>query len=158
RFDSQEKGVATGRFPDGAPTFSRLSAPTPGTNNAPVRVQEVVLNEIMFDPISGEADDEYVELFNRGTNAVDISGWRLRDAVSFNIPSGTVLPAGGYLAIARNAARLRASHPGLTTANCLGDYNGSLANRGERIELNKPDLLVSTNAVGELKTNTIHVT
>src|SRR6185295_6122757 len=47
RFGAQERGVATGRYPDGAPSFTRLEAPTPGTNNAPFRSESVVINEIM---------------------------------------------------------------------------------------------------------------
>jgi hypothetical protein len=156
RFEAQENGVATGRYPDGASSFSRLKTPTPGTNNAPVKPDDnVVINEIMFDPISNDADDEYIELHNRGTNAMDLSGWRIRDAVSFNIPDGTVIPPGGYLVIARNAARLMSQYQGLTP---MGDYSGSLANGGERIELNFPDEVVSTNAAGQLRTNIIHIT
>src|ERR1043166_3659640 len=105
RFGSQENGVSTGRYPDGAQSWSRLNAPSPGTNNAPFKPADVVINEIMYDPISGDSDDEFVELFNRGTNAVKLGGWHLRDAISFNIPNGITLPAGGYLVIAKNAAR-----------------------------------------------------
>jgi Lamin Tail Domain/CotH kinase protein/Putative Ig domain/PA14 domain/Carbohydrate binding domain len=157
RFEAQENGVATGRYPDGAPNFSRLAAPTPGTNNAPFKPAGVVIDEIMFDPISNDPDDEYIELYNRSTNTVNLSGWRIRDAVSFNLPDGTTIPSGGYLVIARNAARLRTQYQGLTPASCLGNYTGSLGNGGERIELNFPDEAVSTNASGQLKTNTIHI-
>jgi len=159
RFEAQENGVATGRFPDGAPSFSRLKTPTPGTNNAPFKPDDnIVINEIMFDPVSNDPDDEYIELHNRGTNVANLGGWRIRDAVSFNIPDGTTIPAGGYLVIARNAARLRTQYQGLTPANCIGDYEGSLANSGERIELNFPDEVVSTNASGQIKTDTIRIT
>ena len=156
-FDAQENGVSFGRYPDGGPTFSRLATPTLGTNNAALRIEPVVINEIMFDPISSDSDDEYIELYNQSTNAVNLGGWRLRDGVSFNIPSGTTLAAGAYLVIAKNAARLRTNYLHLTTVNCLGDYSGTLANGGERIELNKPDQLVSTNALGQPETNTIHI-
>jgi len=155
RFEAQENGVATGRYPDGAPSFSRLATPTPGTNNAPFKSAAVVINEIMFDPISNNLDDEYIELHNRSANAVNLGGWRIRDAVSFNIPNGTTIAAGGYLIIARNVARLSSQYAGLTP---LGDYDGSLANGGERIELNFPDEVVSTNASGQLRTNTIRIT
>jgi hypothetical protein len=158
RFEAQENGVAMGRYPDGASSFSRLATPTPGTNNAPSKPAAVVINEIMFDPITNDPDDEYLELYNRSTNAVNLGGWRIRDAVSFNIPDGTMIPAGGLLVIARDAARLRTQYAGLTAANCLGNYSGSLGKSGERIELNFPDEVVSTNSSGQLKTNTIHIT
>ena len=112
---------------------------------------------MMFAPITGDSNDEYIELFNRSTNAVDLGGWRLRDAVSFNIPNGMTIPAGGYLVIAKNAAHLRTNYAGLSIANTLGDYSGTLANGGERIELNRPHEAVSTNDLGQLVTNKIHV-
>lgn len=158
RFEAQENGIPLGRYPDGAKLFSRLVQPTPGTNNAPVKPSEIVINEIMFDPISGEADDEYVELYNRGTNSINLTGWRLRDGISFDFPAGTFIGPGSYLVVARNAARLRTNYAHLNSVNCLGDYSGSLANGGERIELNFPDAVTSTNAAGQLRTNTIHIT
>jgi len=79
--------VPFGRYPDGASSFSRLATPTPGTNNAPFKPADVVINEIMFDPISSDSDDEYIELYNRGANAINIGGWHIRDAVSYNLPA-----------------------------------------------------------------------
>lgn len=158
RFEAQENGVSLGRTPDGASQLSRLLTPTPGAKNAVMKPAEIVINEIMFDPISGDADDEYVELFNRGTNVVTLSGWRLRDGVSFDFPAGTAIAPGAYLVVARYAAKLRASYPQLTTLNCVGDYAGSLANGGERIELDFPDEVVSLNAQGQPRTNIIHLT
>jgi Lamin Tail Domain/CotH kinase protein/Putative Ig domain len=157
RFGGQENGVSTGRTPDGAPDFSPLASPTPGSRNARVKPASVVINEIMFDPISGDANDEYIELRNAGAEPVDLSGWRIRDGVSFNVPGGTVLPASGYLVIANNAEQLRAHYPGLTAVNCLGNFSGRLANDGERLELNKPDQIVGTNALGQTVTDTIHI-
>ncbi|MDB6030496.1 MAG: CotH protein, partial [Verrucomicrobiales bacterium] len=157
KFGSQENGVATGRYPDGAALFTRLNQTTPGTNNAPFRVADVVINEVMYDPVSGDSQDEYVELYNRATNAVNIGGWRIRDAVSYNIPSGTIIGPNGYLVIAANAARLRSNYANLTFGNTLGNFSGSLANGGERIELNMPDEVAATNSFGQLVTNKIHI-
>ncbi len=157
RFEAQENGISWGRYPDGAALFSRLLTPTPGSNNAAMKPADIVINEIMYDPISGDADDEYVELYNRSTNAVNLTGWRLRDGVSFDFPSGTTIGVGGYLVIARNAAKLRTNYAQLNALNCLGDFSGSLANGGERIELNFPDEVVSLNAQGQPRTNIIHI-
>jgi hypothetical protein len=56
----------------------------------------------MYDPISGDNNDEYVELYNRGTNAVDLAGWRLEDAVSYEFADGMTLAPGGYLVVGKN--------------------------------------------------------
>jgi hypothetical protein len=37
----------------------------------------LVINEIMYEPKSGDA--EYVELFNPGTDSIDLHGWKLAD-------------------------------------------------------------------------------
>ncbi len=158
RFEAQENGVPYGRFPDGAKLFSRLLTPTPGTNNSGMKPASVVINEIMYDPVSGDADDEYVELHNRSTNTVSLTGWRLRDGVSYDFPDGTSMSPGSFLVVARNAARLRTNYAQLNILNCVGNYSGSLANGGERIELNFPDQVVGTNAQGQLRTNTIRIT
>jgi hypothetical protein len=157
RFEAQENGVATGRYPDGAPEFTRLQSKTLGASNARFRTPVVVINEIMFDPVTADDNDEFVELYNPGTNAVNVGKWRLKDGVKFTIPSGAVIPANGYLVIAANAARMRTNYPGLNTNNCVGDWEGSLRNRGERIALTMPDQIISTNGLGDPVTNTIHI-
>src|SRR5207342_363638 len=48
RFEGQENGVATGRYPDGAEQFYRLKAKTPGNPNNGLRGKDVVINEIMY--------------------------------------------------------------------------------------------------------------
>jgi len=39
-----------------------------GAKNGHQRTPDVVINEIMYDPVSGDSDDEYVELHNRTTD------------------------------------------------------------------------------------------
>jgi hypothetical protein len=52
-FEAQANGVSSGRYPDGAPGFHELASLTAGTNNAPLLIRDVVINELMFNPISG---------------------------------------------------------------------------------------------------------
>jgi hypothetical protein len=92
----------------------------------------------MYNPISDNPDDEYIELYNTGTAPVDIGGWQFIDGIDYTIPAGTHIPADGYLVIARNADRLIETYPMLTTGNTIGNYDGALNNRGERIVLAYP--------------------
>ncbi|HXG49337.1 MAG TPA: lamin tail domain-containing protein [Methylomirabilota bacterium] len=144
-FDGSANGVASGRFPDGAPTFHELSAQTPGAANAGLLLRDIVINEIMYNPISGDDDDEYVELHNRGAVDVNVGGWRFVDGVSFTIPPGTIIPAGGYLVVARDRDRLQARYAQLNATNTVGNYSGTLANGGERLALAMPDYFTVTN-------------
>ena len=77
-------------------------------------------------------EEEWIELFNRTDQPVDVSDWALADAVEYTFPSGTIIPAGGYLVIARNAAALHEKYPEITI---LGNFSGSLNNEQDRIVL-----------------------
>ncbi|PYK96206.1 MAG: hypothetical protein DME19_20485 [Verrucomicrobia bacterium] len=156
RFGGQENSVSTGRYPDGADEFHRLNTRTPGAPNSDIRTHDVVINEIMYAPMSGNSDDQYVELYNQGTNAVNLSGWRFSDGIDFTFPTNTVLPVNAYLVVARNAAHLLTNYTSLTGANTLGDFGGKL-NKGERLALAMPDQIIVTNKQGIVETNTIHI-
>lgn len=141
RYTPQQLGVATGRWPDGTPDFQELTSPTPGASNtnAAPRIRDIVINEIMYAPLSGDDDDEYIELHNRGATDAPVGNWQLVDGVRFLISPGTVIPAGGYLVIARDAARLQSHYPQLSPSNTVGNYEGSLTDGGERVALAMPN-------------------
>lgn len=144
-FDAPAAGISTGRTPDGSPAFSELASRTPGTSNSAPLLRPIIINEIMFNSISDDDDDEYVEFYNRSTNAVNISGWRMVDAITFTFPSNTVITAGGYLVLARNRANLLTNYPQLNAGNTVGDYSGALDNAGERLALAMPEYSYTTN-------------
>lgn len=157
RFGPQENGVSSGRYPNGSSDWYLLSATTFGTNNAVPLVSQVGFNEIMYHPISNEDDDQYIEMFNRGTNAVSLAGWKITDGVTFTFPSNQVLAAGSHLVVARNASRLILNYPQLNLANTVGNFGGRLSHSGERIALTKPDALVGTNDAGFSVTNLVDI-
>lgn len=155
-YEAQAPGVSSGRFPDGAAQFYPLKTKTPGANNSAILVSDIVINEIMYNPPSGDDDDQFVELYNRGTNAVNLGNWQLADGIGFTFPMNFALPPNNYLVVARNAARLLTSYPSLNASNTIGDFSGTLAHGGERLALAMPDWVVSTNA-GQTVTNLHHV-
>ncbi|MEY4916256.1 MAG: hypothetical protein RL616_169 [Verrucomicrobiota bacterium] len=156
QFGAQQNGIATGRWPDGANDFYRLNAKTPGATNAPILVSDVVINELMYDPISGNDDDQYIELYNKGTNAVNLAGWQLTSAVTFTFPSLT-LAANSYVVIGRNTANLFAKYPNLNATNTVGNFSGKLSHSGEQLALTMPAEHKTTNNSGALVTNIINI-
>jgi hypothetical protein len=118
--------------PEGSAEWYATALATRDTVNVPDRMADIVINEVMFDPPSDERDGEYVEIYNRGSAAVDLTGWRFADGIDFAFPPGTTVAAGDYIVVAANATRLRAAHGDLPV---LGDFTGRLDNRGERIRL-----------------------
>jgi hypothetical protein len=79
-----------------------------------------------------ESNEGWIELFNRGSNAVNLSGWRLDEGIDYRFPSNTVIAPGGHLAVANDPAALLAKFPGI---NVAGPYTNALSHRGERIVL-----------------------
>jgi hypothetical protein len=79
-----------------------------------------------------EPGDEWIELFNRSNQPVDLSGWSLQGGVDFTFPAGTTIAPSAYLLIADDEATLQAKHPAISIA---GSFNGGLSNGGERLLL-----------------------
>lgn len=138
-YEAQADGISTGRYPDGSDRIQELSAPTAGTTNAAPLQRPIVINEIMYDPISGNSDDEFIELYNRGNTTVNIGGWRFIHGIDYSFPSNTFMPAGAYYVVAKNRTRLLGNYPSLNPTNVFGNFDGSLANGGERVALAMSD-------------------
>ena len=133
KYGLQEYIDAThGRYPDGADEWYTMIDLSPGEPNAVELEDAVIINELMYHPVSEEDRDEYVELYNRGGAAVDLSGWRLSKAVDYAFPAGTSIGAGQYLVIAADPAHIAGKY-GLGAA--LGPYTGVLSDGGESLRL-----------------------
>ena len=89
---------------------------------------DVVINELMYHALSDLDGDDYLELYNRGTTPVDVSGWTF-SGVTLTLPAGTTIAAGGFLVVAKDATQFRATY-GFTPAAV---YGGNLANSGETV-------------------------
>ncbi len=84
---------------------------------------------------TADVDDEsktWVELYNKGTQAVELSGWSFDKGISYTFPQRTSLPAGGYLVVAKDKAHLAELFPDVPI---LGDFEGRLSNDGEELRL-----------------------
>lgn len=152
QFGPQRAGVSNGRYPNGGPEFYPFAAPTPGgSNNVPLQ-SPVVINELLYHPVSEDDDEQFVELHNRTAAPVVVGGWRLQDGIAFTFPTNAVVPANGFLVVARNASKMRTNYAHLNATNCLGDFDGTLAHGGERVALSIPVAEVATNS-GVVATN-----
>lgn len=97
-----------------------------------VATADVVINEIHPAPDVDQERVEFVELYNSGTNAVSLSGWRLSGAIDFSFPAGTTIGPGTFLVVAENPAALAAK---FGAASSLGPWSGRLSAQGERLNL-----------------------
>ncbi|MGI9244205.1 MAG: LamG-like jellyroll fold domain-containing protein, partial [Verrucomicrobiales bacterium] len=92
---------------------------------------QIVINEIHYNPPENPVRQEFVELHNPSGSAADLSGWRLTSAVQFVFPAGTSIPAGGYLVIAEDPPTLLDT----LSATAIGPFQGSLNSDGEVVRL-----------------------
>ncbi|MGA2245783.1 MAG: lamin tail domain-containing protein [Verrucomicrobiota bacterium] len=147
QFEGQANGVAFGRWPDGANDFYPLQSLTSGTNNSAIVIGNVAINELMYDPISGNDDDQYIELYNQGTNPVNLAGWQFTSGVTFTFPPSASIPPNGYVVVGKDTSELFSNYPNLNSANTYGNYSGKLSHDGERVALSMPQSLYSTSTV-----------
>ena len=99
----------------------------------------LTITEINYYP-GGEVDptaDEptaYIEIYNEGSIALDMSGFAFVEGISFVFPDGYLLASRTYVVLAANAEALKAAYD-LELRNVIGDYTGKLDNGGERLRL-----------------------
>ncbi|MHC4098082.1 MAG: lamin tail domain-containing protein, partial [Planctomycetota bacterium] len=135
-----------GRFPNGSGPWSVFlddtnTPPTPGEFNGSESGTNIVINEIMYHPYHSttgtiEPEDiraEYIELFNRGTELVNLSSWKITDGVDFSFPNDVTIDVGQYLVVAADVNTFTSNYPGVT--NMVGGWDGRLSNSGEAVEL-----------------------
>jgi len=90
-----------------------------------------VINEIMYHPTSTNVLEEWVELYNPGTNAVDLTGWAFVNGMHFSFPSNTVLAAGAYLVVPADYNTFTGKYPAV--ANVINGSAGPI--EGHTLEL-----------------------
>jgi hypothetical protein len=107
-------------------------------SSAEERQPQISFGVIEPSPASGNQDEEYIQLLNPNTIAVDISGWKLSGGVEHTFAPGTVLPPNGKLYLTPNVAAFRArtvSPKGGEGLFIQGGYKGHLSNRDETLTL-----------------------
>lgn len=112
---------------------------------------DVVIDEVLADPGSGLAGDangdgtrqtyadEFIELFNRGSEAVDLAGWRLGDddaslASWFEFPPLSILAPAGWLVLFGGGSPQGFADPALIFSDD-GRIGDGLSNSGDGLFL-----------------------
>ncbi|HEX7069244.1 MAG TPA: lamin tail domain-containing protein, partial [Rhodothermales bacterium] len=142
-FPAMRLGEALGRWPNGTGDLYSMTAPSLGEVNPGPRVGPVVIREIMYEPPGNNENLEYVEIFNAGSEAEDLTNWRLGEAVDFVFPAGTTLPAGGSVVVVsflpsenqEKYTAFRGSYWYLGASQVVGGWTGRLDNDGEPVVL-----------------------
>jgi hypothetical protein len=120
---------------------NRTNPPVGGNAGIPdAQPQNVPLAFGAYDdhPASGNQDEEYIELINPNSYAVDLSGWQLVGGVEHTFLPGTVLVAGGRLYVSPNVRAFRSRRTAPTGGQgrfVQGNYTGRLSSWSEPIYL-----------------------
>ncbi len=103
-------------------------------NNRQRLLDNLRITEILPDP-TGDMPSEFIELHNRGTDALNLNGVRLDGGIRFTFPD-IELPAGESIIVAEDPAALLAERG--SGVHVVGQYQGNLSNTSEEIILQLP--------------------
>lgn len=92
---------------------------------------QVVVSEIHYDPVGG-ASNEFVEVYNAGSNTVALGNWRFTAGITYLFANSTILPPGGYLVVAADRTAFFTRYPAVTNL-ATGSFSGQLNNGGEQL-------------------------
>jgi hypothetical protein len=93
---------------------------------------QLVINELHFQPADKTVPGEFLELYNRSDDVMDLTGWSLSGAVSFAFPEGKLVGPHGYVVVAEEPEVLEHT---MGATSVMGPYEGRLANEGEPVYL-----------------------
>lgn len=93
----------------------------------------VYINEIAWMGSSSNANAEWIEIHNDGTDEIDISGWTISGSLSITISDGKNIVGGGYFLLERTSDN---TIPEITADQI---YTGALANTGGNLTLKDKD-------------------
>ena len=96
-------------------------------------LSHVIISEVLYDTPGTDSNEEWIELYNPTSSAVDLSGWTISDnSRTYTIASGTIILAGGFLIFARSTTGFNALY-GFNPD--FGDLNLALGNSGDKLSL-----------------------
>ena len=124
--------IANPAFPDS--WFAGCMGGSPGEAYA-ICYENPLVNEINYNSNPGTDAGDWFEVYNYAAIDFDISGWQIQDMNnnSFTIPSGTFVPAEGYLVFYQDATKFNAQFPSIT--NKIGPLNFGFSAEGDVIQL-----------------------
>lgn len=98
---------------------------------------QVIINEIMYDFPGSDDNHEWIEIYNAGSETIDLTNWKFYEAETnhkINLTAGNWnLSSDGYAVIAEDATAFPADYPDFS--GNLFDSSFSLGNAGETIAI-----------------------
>jgi hypothetical protein len=130
---------------------SAAAGGSPGFDDVAPEIGPIVISEIMYNPASGNQDQEYIELFNAASSPVMLAEyddeqlidvpWRLTDSggISFDFPLAVTMAPGEHLLLVKNMNAFSALYPDVSGTVQIFEWGtGKLDNAGEQVQLSRP--------------------
>jgi hypothetical protein len=121
--------------------WSHWSSPFEFVAGPPVEVPTLAISEIHYNPnnpaLGDPSDQEFIEIYNYGTEPVNLSGFQLTDFRDdpYVFSGGLSLGAGEYIVVARTPAVFTSVYGGGINLAPTGFGNANLSNGGETVTL-----------------------
>ena len=89
-FGPSENGVSFGVWPDTDGRLYPMKELTLGAANTGPSINQVIISEIHYNPgdMANASELEFIELYNTGSNKLNLANWKLAKAVEFNFTAG----------------------------------------------------------------------
>jgi hypothetical protein len=148
-FGASATNVSFGRYfksSTGNFNFVAMDYNTPDSNNAYPKVGPVVINEIMYNPPTGNQNEEYIELYNITATPYTLYRldkflpWKFTDGIEYTFSSSppVTIPAYGYLLVVKDLTSFTARYGSIPGVQVLDGYSGRLSNAGEKLQIDMP--------------------
>jgi hypothetical protein len=96
----------------------------------------IVISEINYNSGSSYPTNDWIELRNISTTAIDVSGWIFKDdndSSAFIIPASTIINSNSNLVLTRYLYDFAYTNPNVT--NVIGDFGFNLSGSGEWLRI-----------------------
>jgi hypothetical protein len=96
----------------------------------------IVINEINYNSSASFDSDDWIEIYNRTPDPIDISGWVILDGSrkpTFTMNQGSILKPKEFIVLSKDLSLFKAKYPGVI--NAVGNMNAGLSGSGESIHL-----------------------
>ena len=97
----------------------------------------IIFNEILFCQSKEDSMADWVELFNKSAQSIDLGGWGFTDRdykKRFVVENGVIIEPGEFLVLAQNLNQFRQLYKGDSIA-VVGDFDFGLSSKGETLKL-----------------------
>ncbi len=147
-FDAAIEGESFGRWPNAqGDLYPMISRTFGGDNSGPRAPQQIVISEVMYNPVGEDDPDEleFIEIYNTTAAPIDLTGWRLRKDFDYDFAPDTIIEAQQALVITSFDSSDPVKLDAFRTAYAigpevvvLGNPNDGFSDSGEQIQLQRP--------------------